>query len=484
MTTYTTEIRRRAAHINGRAVFTDTFSTVLDPSSGQEIAHVAACGPDEVDRAVTAARQAFDGGWKRTTAAERAKVMRNISAAIVAHEDELARIESQDTGKPLRQAAVDVAFAARFFEYYSNMVEAVFGSIIPAGTDRMTFSYREPYGVTGHITPWNYPLGLATRSLAPSLAAGNCCVLKPAEEAPLSSLRLAEIMSEAGLPDGVFNVVPGKGTEAGAALAAHPGIGKLSFTGSVPVGIKIGQATAANLVPADLELGGKSPNIVFADADLDMAASVVANSILQNAGQTCSAGSRLLVQRGVHDEFVERLVRIFRGTTLGPGLENPGMGPVISRRQQATVLDYIRLGRDEGELLTGGCVPEDERLAGGNFVLPTIFDAVAPDAVIAQQEIFGPVLTVTSFDDTDEAVALANGTEYGLVSGVWTRNAGRAHRMVRDLHSGQVMVNTFSNGVELPFSGRKHSGYGTSKSYEALLGYTQTKGAVIMMSED
>ena len=483
MTHQTLGTQRRMAHINGTAADAQDSFVVLDPATGFELATVAACGADEVDQAVKAALAAYDGGWKRTTAAERARILRNISSAIMANGDELARIESQDTGKPLRQAVVDVTFAARFFEYYSNMVEAVFGSIIPAATDRLTFSVREPYGVTGHITPWNYPLGLATRTLAPSLASGNCCVLKPSEEAPLSALRLAEIMSEAGLPDGVLNVVPGIGAEAGAALAAHPGLGKLSFTGSVPVGVKIGQATAANLVPADLELGGKSPNIVFGDADMDAAAATVAASILQNAGQTCSAGSRLLVHDSVHDEFVDRLVHIFQGTTLGPGLENPGLGPVISRKQQARVLDYIALGRGEGELLVGGGVPESESLSGGNFVLPTIFDRVAPTASIAQQEIFGPVLTVTSFDSTEEAVNLANGTDYGLVAGVWTSDVGRAHRMIRDLQCGQVMVNTFSNGVELPFSGRKQSGYGTSKSYEALLGYTQSKGAVIMMAE-
>ncbi|MFF1829058.1 aldehyde dehydrogenase family protein [Paenarthrobacter sp. NPDC058040] len=483
MTQQSLETHRRMAHINGKAVDTDDSFLVLDPATGRPLAEVAACGADQVDHAVTVARRAYDAGWKRTTAAERATILRKISAGIVANGDELARIESQDTGKPLRQAVVDVNFAARFFEFYSNMVEAVFGSIIPAGTDRMTFSIREPYGVTGHITPWNYPLGLATRTIAPSLAAGNCCVLKPAEEAPLSTLRLAEIMSDAGLPDGVLNVVPGRGAEAGAALAAHSGLGKVSFTGSVPVGIKIGQATAANLVPADLELGGKSPNIVFDDADLATASKVVAQSILQNAGQTCSAGSRLLVHRSVHDEFVERLVRIFADTTLGHGLDDPGLGPVISRKQQQRVLDYIALGRTEGELLVGGGVPGDPALEGGNFILPTIFDAVASSAAIARQEIFGPVLTVTTFDDTDEAVSLANSTDYGLVAGVWTANVGRAHRLVRDLNCGQVMVNTFSNGVELPFSGRKHSGYGTSKSYEALLGYTQTKGAVIMMSE-
>jgi len=474
----------QGAFINGRRVATAETFLDLDPATGLVLAEVAACSADDVDRAVAAARAAFDGGWKRTTAAERARVLQAIAAGIRRNADELGRIESQDTGKPLRQALVDVEFAARFFEYYSNMVEAVFGSVIPAATDRMTFTVREAYGVTGHITPWNYPLGLATRSIAPSLAAGNCCVLKPAGEAPLSSLRLAEIMSAAGLPDGVFNVVPGIGAEAGAALAGHPGLGKLSFTGSVPVGIRIGQATAANLVPADLELGGKSPNIVFGDADLETAAQVVANSILQNAGQTCSAGSRLLVHRSVHDRLVEKLVARFSATTLGHGLDNPDMGPVISRRQQNSVLDYITLGRTEGELLTGGGAPQDEALAAGNFVLPTLIDGVAPDARVAQEEIFGPVLSVTTFEDTEEAVAIANGTDYGLVAGVWTASAGRAHRLIRDLHCGQVMVNTYSNGVELPFSGRKQSGYGTSKSYEALLGYTQTKGAVVMMSED
>ncbi|MFK0006652.1 aldehyde dehydrogenase family protein [Paenarthrobacter sp. NPDC090520] len=483
MTQQSLGTQRRTGHINGRAVDTDDSFVVLDPATGRPLADVAACGAEQVDQAVTAARLAYESGWKRTSAAERATMLRKISAAIVANGQELARIESQDTGKPLRQAVVDVNFAARFFEFYSNMVEAVFGSIIPAGTDRVTFSIREPYGVTGHITPWNYPLGLATRTIAPSLAAGNCCVLKPAEEAPLSTLRLAEIMSDAGLPDGVLNVVPGRGPEAGAALAAHPGLGKLSFTGSVPVGIRIGQATAANLVPADLELGGKSPNIVFGDADLAAASKVVAQSILQNAGQTCSAGSRLLVHRSVHQELVERLVRIFADTTLGHGLDDPGLGPVISRKQQQRVLDYIALGRGEGELLVGGGAPGDPALEGGNFILPTIFDGVSSAASIAQQEIFGPVLTVTTFDDTDEAVSLANGTDYGLVAGVWTANVGRAHRLIRDLNCGQVMVNTFSNGVELPFSGRKQSGYGTSKSYEALLGFTQTKGAVIMMSE-
>ncbi|MDQ4213089.1 aldehyde dehydrogenase family protein [Microbacterium capsulatum] len=482
--TTTTRALRRDAFIGGRHVSAAETFPVYDPSTGELLAEVARSTTAEVDLAVDAARKAFDGGWKRTTAAQRAKILRSVADAIAAHEEELALLESRDTGKPLRQARVDVGFAVRFFEYYASMVEAVFGHVLPASTDRITLAMREPYGVTGHIIPWNYPIGIGTRTIAPSLAAGNCVVLKPAEEAPLSCLRLAEIIHEAGVPAGVLNVVPGLGFEAGAALSGHPGIDRISFTGSVPVGIAVAQAAALNLVPADLELGGKSPNLVFADANLDLAADVVAQSILQNAGQTCSAGARLLVERKIHEEFVDKVATRFRRTTLGPGPQDPGMGPVISRKQQGRVLDYISLGREEGDLIVGGGVPDDERLAAGNFVEPTLFDGVPADARIAQEEIFGPVLTVTSFDDTDEAIRLANGTEYGLVAGVWTSHVGRAHRLIRDLRCGQVMVNTFSNGVELPFSGRKRSGYGVEKGWESLIAFTQVKGAVVMMTDD
>jgi aldehyde dehydrogenase (NAD+) len=471
------------AIIGGERIFTAQSIDVIDPATGKAFATVARCGAQEVDLAVAAARRAFSS-WRLTTAAERGRLLSRFAQVITQHADELAALESRDTGKPLRQAKVDVAFSVRYFEYYSNMVEAVFGSVIPAATDRFTFTTREAYGVTGHIIPWNYPLGIASRTLAPALAAGNCCVLKPAEQAPLSSVRLAELALEAGFPAGVLNVVSGLGAEAGAALSSHTGIDHVSFTGSVPVGRKIAEAAAGNLIPAALELGGKSPNIVLADADLDLVTPVVASAILQNAGQTCSAGARLLVHRDVHAELVSRLKDIFAGTTIGAGSTDPDLGPVISALQHQRVSELVEIGRDEAELIHGGGRPAGAAYEEGYFFEPTLFDHVAPQAAIAQREIFGPVLTVTPFGDLDEAVAIANGTDYGLVAGVWTRNIGRANWMIRELHCGQVMVNTFSNGVELPFGGRKKSGYGVEKGYDALLAFTHVKGAVVMMSKD
>ncbi|MBN9037570.1 MAG: aldehyde dehydrogenase family protein [Rhizobiales bacterium] len=472
------------AIIGGERIFTQQNIDVIDPATGKVFATVARCGQAEVDQAVAAARAAFKKSWRLSTAAERARLLGSFAQAITDNSDQLAALESRDTGKPLRQARVDVQFAARYFEYYSNMVEAVFGSVIPAGTDRLTFTLREAYGVTGHIIPWNYPLGIACRTLAPALAAGNCCVLKPAEQAPLSSVRIAELALEAGFPAGVLNVVPGYGAEAGAALSGHPGIDHISFTGSVPIGRKIAEAAAGNLIPAALELGGKSPNIVLADADLDLATPVVAQAILQNAGQTCSAGARLLVHRDVHDELVARLKAIFARTTIGAGSADPDLGPVISAVQHQRIGELIDIGRGEAELVHGGNRPAGAQYEAGYFFEPTLFDQVAPEATIAQREIFGPVLTVTPFGDLDEAVEIANGTDYGLVAGVWTRNIGRANWLLRELHCGQVMINTFSNGVELPFGGRKKSGYGVEKGFDALLAFTHVKGAVVMMGKD
>jgi aldehyde dehydrogenase (NAD+)/betaine-aldehyde dehydrogenase len=453
----------------------------LDPSSGRRIAEVARCGEREVDAAVQAAHEAFEGRWGRTTPAERARTLRRMADLVDRERHPLAELESRDTGKPLRQALTDARVAARYFEFYADTAEAVYGDTMPVAEDLLVYTLREPYGVTGHITPWNYPLQIGTRTVAPALAAGNCCVLKPAEEAPLTALRLGELAQEAGFPPGAVNVVPGYGEEAGAALAGHPAIDHLAFTGSVAVGRSVAKAAADNAVPVTLELGGKSPNVLFADADLGAALPVIVNSIIQNAGQTCSAGSRLLVEGEVHDAVVERVADRFRKIKIGAGPEDPDLGPLISARQREGVEAYVEQGRSEARLVLGGNVPTDELLSDGFFYLPTLFDEVPPQAKIAQEEIFGPVLAVATFNDPAEAAELANATSYGLIAGVWTRDLSKAHFLAREIRAGQVFVNTYGAGgaVELPFGGFKRSGYGREKGFEALLSYTQTKTVAV-----
>jgi aldehyde dehydrogenase (NAD+)/betaine-aldehyde dehydrogenase len=318
--------------------------------------------------------------------------------------------------------------------------------------------------------------------VAPALAAGNACVLKPAEEAPLTPIRIGRLALEAGVPPGVLNVVPGLGETAGAALANHPRLGHLSFTGSPEVGRLVGKAAAENVVPVTLELGGKSPNIVFADANVEGAVPAIVNSILQNAGQTCSAGSRLLVERRVHDELVDAVAKRFAGTRIGPGVEDPDLGPLISRTQHERVLGFVEQAGGS-KLVCGGRAPAEERLARGFFVEPTLFDDVDPASPLGREEVFGPVLAVTSFDDPQEAVELANATDYGLIAAVWTRDVARAHRLARDLQCGQVYVNTYGagGGVELAFGGYKQSGHGREKGFEGLLAYTRTKTVVVRL---
>ena len=472
--------------IDGHPAWGDATFEDLDPSTGQVLAEVTQSGPGLVDEAVAAARQAFESGpWRRMAPKERGRILRAIGEAILARRDDLAVLESRDTGKPLTQARTDVEVAARYFEFYGSSVEALFGETIPATPGVFAYTIREPLGVTAHIEPWNYPLQIGSRTLAPSLAMGNACVLKPAEEAPLTLGRLASLALEVGLPPGVLNVVNGTGEETGAALAAHRGIDHLSFTGSVAVGSLVAKAAAANVVPVSLELGGKSPNIVFADADLERTVAFVAKSVLQNAGQTCSAGSRLLVHESVHDKVVSAVVDRFGSVRIGRGVDDPDLGPLISARQLERLEASVQGGIGDGTLRHGGGRVSDPALAGGFFFEPTVVDRVDPKAALFQDELFGPVLSVTPFATEDEAVALANGTDYGLIAAVWTADVGRAHRMASALRCGQVYVNTYGagGGVELPFGGVKRSGYGREKGFEALLGFCQTKTVAVHLGD-
>lgn len=466
----------RLALVDGTTLDPGRYLDDVDPSTGAVFATTARGGTDEIDAAVRAARAA-QPGWRRTPVRERARMLLCIADLIEADAEALALTESRDTGKPLSQAQADVSFAARYFAFYGQTVQALYGETIPVEAGMLVYTLREPHGVTGHIIPWNYPLQVTARTVAASLATGNCAVLKPAEEAPLNALRIGEIALEAGVPPGALNVVPGLGEEAGAALAAHPGIDHLSFTGSVAVGRSVAQAAGANLVPVTLELGGKSPNIVFPDADLDVAVPTICRSILQNAGQTCSAGSRLLVHHSVHEEVVRRLHDAFSRVRIGPGPNDPDLGPLISSTQRERVARLVSGHADAGDLRYGGTVPDGD----GFFYPPTLVDHVDPASRLAREEVFGPVLAVLEFTDTVEAVRLANSTNYGLIAAVWTGDAGRAHWVAAELESGQVFINNYGagGGVELPFGGVKESGFGREKGFEALRGYTRTKSVAV-----
>ncbi len=457
---------------------------VVDPSDGRAFARIGRGNAADIDDAVAAARAAWGeglGDWGRLSATERGRLLLRLAQRVQGRIDELGLIESRTTGKPLSQGRADAAALARYFEYYAGAADKLHGQTIPYQTGMTVLTLREPHGVTGHIIPWNYPLQIFGRSVGAALAAGNACVVKPAEDACLSLLRVAELAADVGLPDGALNIVTGLGAEAGAALAAHPGIDHISFTGSPATGTAVAQAAARHHCPVTLELGGKSPQIVFADADLDAAAPVVVAAIVQNAGQTCSAGSRLLVERAIYEEVVARVGEAIGRLRVGPALADLDLGPLISRRQQQRVWDYLSQAQaDQVPVAAQGSVVE-EAPQTGFYQAPTLLRDVPPSHRLAQEEIFGPVLAALAFDDEAEAVALANATPFGLVAGLWTRDGARQMRIARRLRCGQVFVNNYGagGGIELPFGGVKASGYGREKGFEALLGFTTLKTIAI-----
>lgn len=467
-----------------RRTSADGSFRTIDPASNTTLAEVAKGTPQDVNDAVSSSRDALRV-WRRTKPVERARILDGISKAVLAHSEELARLESLDTGKPLTQARADVTVAARYFEYYAGLADKLVGLSIPLGDDFLDYTLREPIGVSAQIVAWNYPMQIGCRGIAPALASGSTVVVKPASEAPLSILRLAELALDAGLPRGVMNVVTGPGATVGMGLASHPGINQITFTGSVDVGAVVMGAAAKNCVPVVLELGGKSPNVVFADADLDLASPIIAKAILQNAGQTCSAGSRLLVQHEIADELLERVEKLLSSATIAPGLEDPDIGPLISKRQLDLVQGHVDQAKRDGvEIITGGSESaEASERYGGFFYSPTLALA-KPDAAIVREEVFGPVLAATTFADEDEAIGFANATDYGLVAGVWTKDIVRAHTVAREIESGQVYINGYGagGGVELPFGGYKKSGFGREKSLEGIGSYLQTKNVCVRLT--
>jgi aldehyde dehydrogenase (NAD+) len=455
---------------------------VIDPSTGDTYALMTDGTPEDVNQAVLAARKAFDeGAWGRTTAVERGRMLARMAALIQKNATEISAIESRDTGKPKSAADADVVALARYFEYYGGAADKWHGETIPYLTGYSVATLREPHGVTGHILPWNYPAQMFGRTLAPSLAVGNAVVLKPAEDACASPLRLAELAAEAGLPEGSINIVTGRGDVAGAALASHPGVNFMSFTGSPAVGQIIQKLCADHFITCTLELGGKSAQVVFADADLDAAVPVLRKAIIQNAGQTCSAGSRVLVERSIYDVLVKRMIDEFANVRVGSPEMDVDCGPIINAKQQKRVLGFIERARESGAtILSEGKI--DPRVApGGFFVKPVLFGSVPRNGELAREEVFGPVLSILPFDDEADAVALANDTAYGLVASVWTRDGGRQMRMVKKLRAGQVFVNCYGAGagIELPFGGTGKSGHGREKGFEALHDFTTTKTMIV-----
>ena len=457
-----------------------------NPATNEVIGRVPRAGKEDVDEAVEVARKAFEASaWHEMEQTKRGKILMQIASLIRQNFDDIAKLETLNQGKPIRESKGDVAWAIRAFEYWGGVADKIQGETIPVTPNRLTYTLREPLGVTAHIMPWNYPLALATRSLAPALAAGNTVIAKPAELTPLTLLRVAEYAQKSGIPDGVMNVITGSGAVAGRALVSHPDIDGITFTGSSETGRQIMETAAKNVTPVLLELGGKNPNIIFPDADFQRAVQMAKYAIFTNAGQMCWAGSRLFIHTEIYDKFLTELKKQTELIKIGHGLdEKTELGPLVSKDQQERVLGYIKSGVEDGaRLLTGGQIPDETTLRGGFFLKPTIFTGVKAAMKIGCEEIFGPVLTVFGFSSAEEVVRMANESQFGLYAGVWTNNLKLANQLVSQLQAGVVAVNDYLVAYpQTPFGGYKDSGIGYESGLQAINHYTRIKSVTVNVS--
>ena len=482
----TTTPRKYQLLIDGKWVDAEsgkTFSTP-NPATGETLAEVAEADKADIDKAVIAARKAFEGKWSKVSARDRGRMLYKLSQLIEQNSSELAALETADNGKPIKESTyVDLPQVAENFEYFAGWATKIEGETIPVPGQMFNYTLREPVGVCGQIIPWNFPLLMAAWKLAPALAAGNTVVLKPAEQTPVNAMELGKLIQEAGFPEGVVNIVPGYGETAGAALAAHPGIDKIAFTGSTEVGKLVAKAAAENLHKVSLELGGKAPNIVFADADLEQAVHGAMMGIFFNQGQVCCAGSRLFVQEDVKEEFIDRLKEKSAKINVGDPMDKAThMGPQVSEEQLNRIKGYVDIAQKEGAcVVAGGTAPKMEgAFQNGYFFQPTIFSDVKNDMRVAQEEIFGPVVSVLSFNDEEDLIKKANDTIYGLSAGLWTRDITRAHRFAKAIRAGVIWINTYNMfNAASPFGGYKQSGWGREMGREVLELYTQTKAVVV-----
>ena len=478
-------VTHQKMYINGKFVDARDGRTleVFNPATEAAMATVPAGGPADIDAAAKAAKRAFYGGWKTTTAQERGRILLRLAERLRARKDELAELETLNSGKPIVESEYDIDDTATCFEYYGGLATKIHGEVLPVPADAVAFAMKEPIGVAGQIIPWNYPLMMAAWKIAPALAAGCSVVLKPAEQTPLSILKLAEDFEELGIPAGVVNIVTGDGPGAGVPLVVHPDVRKIAFTGSAAVGKAIMRSAADQLKRVSLELGGKSPNIFFADADFENAVDGALFGVFINQGEVCSAGSRVLVQKEIYKKFVDAVSAKAKTIKVGPGIDrDTKMGPLVSQEQHNRVTKFLEIGRKEAKLAAGGGVPKE--FAKGWYVEPTIFYDVDNSARIAQEEIFGPVMSVIPFKNEAEAIELANATPYGLAAAVWSRDIFRAFRVVKALEAGIVWVNHMQpTFVEAPWGGYKASGFGRELGHWGVEEYLETKQVFINLDE-